>query len=91
MPVLRDPAVSVKDHAYHCYPRGNRLGQAIRTARYRLVRWTPTSGDARVDYELFDYQVDPLEKKNLADKHPEIVQSLLAKLESHPAPLSRRR
>ena len=37
VPVLRDPARPLRDHAYHCYPRDQRLGRAIRTERYRLV------------------------------------------------------
>jgi iduronate 2-sulfatase len=45
VPVLRDPAATVKDHIVHVYPRtapargGELLGRAVRTARYRLVEW----------------------------------------------------
>jgi len=35
VPVLKDPAVRVRDHAYHAYPR-KKLGRAIRTERYRF-------------------------------------------------------
>jgi iduronate 2-sulfatase len=39
VPILKDPAARVRDHAYHCFPRGDSLGRAIRTDRYRLVEW----------------------------------------------------
>ena len=84
VPILQNSVAAVKDHAYHCFPRGNRLGRAIRTDRYRLVEWKPWRGDAKTDYELFDYEVDPLEKRNLASDQPEIVEQLLVKLHSHP-------
>lgn len=48
-PVLHDPA-RVRGYAYHAYNRPNRIGQAIRTERYRLVRWTQERTGAR-DYE----------------------------------------
>ena len=38
VPVLKDPARRVRDHAYHAYPK-RKLGRAIRTERYRLVEW----------------------------------------------------
>src|SRR3546814_4264851 len=46
-PVLHDPATRVRGYAYHAYPRPGRLGQAIRTERYRLVRWTQEKTGAR--------------------------------------------
>src|SRR5690606_34897945 len=39
VPVLKNPEARVSDHAYHTYPRGSRIGRAIRTERYRLVEW----------------------------------------------------
>ncbi|MDZ7691179.1 MAG: sulfatase [Balneolaceae bacterium] len=39
VPVMINPQVRVSDHAYHAYPRGTRIGRAIRTDRYRLVEW----------------------------------------------------
>jgi iduronate 2-sulfatase len=92
LPVLKDPGASVKDHAYHVYPRnrsGTRiLGRAIRTSRYRLVEWKQI-GEAieTPDYELYDYLEDPLEKKNLALERPDIVSQLTAILARHPEPL----
>jgi iduronate 2-sulfatase len=83
--VLTNPAANVRDHAYHCFPRGKRLGRAIRTARYRLVEWKPWDADsAGIEYELYDYESDPLETTNLATAKPDIVAQLKRLLASHP-------
>ena len=65
-------------YAYHCYPKGNRLGRAIRTQRYRLVEWRAIGEQGGQDYELYDYQTDPLERKNLAMERPQVVERLAA-------------
>jgi hypothetical protein len=57
-PALHDPAARVRGYAYHAYPRPGRIGQAIRTERYRLVRWTQEQTGAR-DYELYDHRRRP--------------------------------
>lgn len=48
-------------------------GYSIRDKRYRLVQWTkgfksylPFDSSVVIDYELYDYETDPLETKNLA-------------------------
>lgn len=93
VPILTDGKASVKDHAYHCFPKGgrNRLGRAIRTKRYRLVEWKRMGNDSNenesgVVYELYDYVDDPLETKNLIDDRPEVVKRLQKLLATHPAP-----
>ncbi len=90
VPVLKDPDARIRDHAYHAYPRRggvNRIGQAIRTGRYRLVRWLPAEeGAAPVDLELYDYREDPLETENLAESRPEVVKEMLEILDRHPLP-----
>ena len=85
--VLEDPNRPGRESVIHVYPRGNRLGRAIRTQRYRLVEWKPFSDESgQAEYELYDYQIDPLETKNLASTEPEVVSSLVRILAEHPAP-----
>lgn len=76
-PIMDDPEASVKAFAVSQYPRGGgnkqRMGYAFRTERYRLVQWIMFDMDAgeaegeRLATELYDYEKDPLETKNLAD------------------------
>ena len=97
VPVLRDPEKRIRDHAYHAFPRPRRgeqvIGRAIRTERYRLVEWKkPGAAPDTADLELYDYQTDPGETKNLAATQPEVVAKLRAILARHPeAKIMRRR
>jgi iduronate 2-sulfatase len=89
VPVLRDPSVRVRDHACHAYPRQRRgepvMGRAIRTERHRLVEWRKPGASAdTADLELYDYETDPGETRNLAASQPGIVASLRAILAKHP-------
>jgi iduronate 2-sulfatase len=85
VPVLRDPDTRIRDHAFHAYPKGRILGRAIRTARYRMVEWKPIGGSQdKAEYELYDYQSDPLETRNLADELPEVLKLHKAILATHP-------
>jgi iduronate 2-sulfatase len=87
-PVLRDPAARVRDCATHCYPRGERIGRAIRTERYRLVEWkVPGAPADTADYELYDYETTPDESVNIAAEQPQVVADLLAKLARQPEAL----
>jgi Cu+-exporting ATPase len=91
VPVLRDPSRSIRDHAYHCFPRGDRLGRAVRTERYRMVewkRWGAPAGEA--EYELYDYVDDPLERKNLAGERAEVLTELKVRLAKHPEAVAAR-
>lgn len=93
VPVLRDPAARVRDHAYHAFPRQREgkpvIGRAIRTKRYRLVEWKkPGAAPDTADLELYDYQDDPLETHNLAETKPEVVAELRAILNRHPEAVS---
>ncbi|QDT06320.1 Choline-sulfatase [Rubripirellula lacrimiformis] len=83
VPVLKQPQARVRDHAYHAYPKRT-LGRAIRTDRYRLVQWkNADAADDTAEYELYDYQNDPVESKNLAAEQPELVSRLTAILNQH--------
>lgn len=85
VPVLQDPAQRIRDHAYHAFPRGRKLGRAIRTERYRLVQWEG-EGQSDIELELYDYQTDPLERQNLATQQPQIVEQLQRILACYPKP-----
>ncbi len=83
--VLRNPSKLVRNHAYHCYPRGQQIGRAIRTDRYRLIEWKkPGASEESAVFELYDYLQDPAETRNLASARPEAVVKLKAILASHP-------
>ena len=83
--ILNGETNSIRDHAYHCFPRGKRLGRAIRTERYRLVEWKEIgAAKETAEYELYDYQTDPAETENVAAQQPSIVKNLAAMLATHP-------
>lgn len=88
VPVLKDPAHRVRDHAYHAYPK-QKLGRAIRTERYRLVEWKSAGGDEAAEYELYDYQTDPLETRNLAASQSDLVAKLTKTLAQYGEPINR--
>jgi iduronate 2-sulfatase len=97
VPVLQKPGSKVKDHVYHAFPRprpgrGDWLGRAIRTERYRFVEWLPADGSkAEPDYELYDYIADPGERENVASAQPAVLAELKQILAAHPAPALRAR
>lgn len=84
--VLADPAASTRDHVIHVYPRQQGLiGRAIRTARHRLVEWKKPGAPAEsAILELYDYQSDPAETKNLAAEQPKVIAELRQLLATHP-------
>jgi iduronate 2-sulfatase len=88
VPILKSADARVRDHAYHVYPK-QKLGRAIRTERYRLVQWKGIGESSEsAEYELYDYQTDPLETKNLAAEHPEVASDLRKKLAAYPDPVA---
>ncbi|MFN7140449.1 MAG: sulfatase, partial [Limisphaerales bacterium] len=83
--VMRSPKSSVKEHVLHAYPRGKRIGRALRTERYRLVEWKPAGAPAEeAEYEVYDYKLDPEETKNLAAEQPKTVEKLRKLLARYP-------
>jgi len=85
--VVRDGVSTARDFVTHVYPRGSRLGRAIRDQRFRLVEWNEvgdTLGAAEI--ELYDYQTDPLETRNIAADHPEIVAAKMKQLQQQAPP-----
>ncbi|SMD33848.1 Arylsulfatase A [Reichenbachiella faecimaris] len=70
--IVSGDQASVKAFAISQYPRGQRMGYAIRNDRYRYVEWYEGDFTDRISHdeskvvarELYDYQQDPLETKN---------------------------
>jgi len=60
------------------------MGYTIRTDRYRLVAWKDTAQpDAQpIFVELFDHEKDPEETINIAKQKPDLVNRLLAQVNS---------
>jgi iduronate 2-sulfatase len=74
-----------KTHVIHVYPRGDKLGRAIRTGSYRMVEWkVPGADPETAEFELYDYVADPLETKNIADSNPEILLGMKEILAKYP-------
>ena len=69
----------------HVYPRGENIGRAVRDERYRLVEWKKAGAPAAsAVVELYDYQTDPLETRNVAAEQPEVVSLLRSRLAQLP-------
>lgn len=60
------------------------MGYAMRTDRYRVVVWrdVATADADPVFVELYDHQTDPNETVNVAEKNPNLVTKLLARLDA---------
>ncbi|HYE21470.1 MAG TPA: sulfatase-like hydrolase/transferase [Tepidisphaeraceae bacterium] len=76
-PGLKSGKPAGRDSVTHVYPRSERIGRAVRTERYRLVEWKrPGEPAEKAELELYDYQTDPHETKNLAGEQSEVVAKL---------------
>lgn len=83
--VLKDPQARVRGYAYHAYPRGGRMGRAIRTDQYRLVEWKAIGADDdTAEFELYDYVESSVEYRNIADETPAVVDRLRGILSEQP-------
>ncbi|MDB6153652.1 MAG: betC 7 [Chthoniobacteraceae bacterium] len=77
VPALHDLTQGAKDYILHTFPRGERIGRALRTTQYRLVEWkVPGAPADRAEIELYDYENDPGETKNAAASQPDVVARL---------------
>jgi iduronate 2-sulfatase len=73
----------------HCFPK-HKLGRAIRTERHRLAEWKQLGALADTAVlELYDYQEDPAETKNLAAERPAVVKEMREILARHPEAVER--
>ena len=87
-PTIQDKNQLTREFAISQFPRGQRMGYALRNERYRLVAWFNTSGDGAKPgdpihaTELYDYTEDPLEQKNLSNdpQYKPVVTQLSNKL-----------
>ncbi len=68
VPLLDDPKRSWKRAAFSHYPRGNAMGNSIRTKRYRYTEWRNRKNNELVAQELYDHTNDPQENVNVAGK-----------------------
>ena len=70
---LQKPDTKVKDYAVSQFPRGPRMGYSIRTEKFRYTVWVSWKDKVLdtnkvIAQELYDYDKDPLETVNVADK-----------------------
>lgn len=81
--LLDDPTLPWKKSAISEYPKGGKLGTAMRTDRYRYVEWHDKSGRL-ADRELYDHQTDPQENQNIAGRteNTALIESLAAALQA---------
>ena len=78
--MLEDPSAPGKEGAYSTHGGGRGFrGHALRTGRYRLVRWINRRGEVGL-VELYDRQNDPGENVNVAGQHPDVVAELTQRL-----------
>lgn len=75
VPMLRDATAEGKEVVYTVVTRGDKLGKAIRTGRWRYTRWP--GGE-----ELYDLKNDPTEQTNLveAEQHSATIETMRAHL-----------
>ena len=89
VPLLQNKTEKIKDFALSQFPRGDKMGYALRNERYRYIIWVKNNftsdqhfDDSLIaDEELYDYEKDPLETKNVAylDEYSKVKADLQSK------------
>ena len=62
-------------------PPRDTVSYAILSGGWKLIRNVKRHGD-RAEFELYDHRLDPLDQKDLASAHPEIIRKLAQDLEA---------
>ena len=79
----------IRGHAFHAYPKA-KMGRSIRTRRFRLVDWKkPGADSSTAEYELYDYEADPNETRNLKSNMLGEFEKLKAILATYPEAVSK--
>lgn len=89
-PLLKNPSARWAKPAFTFIRRDKVLGASVRTERYRYTEWDT----GRRGAELYDYQTDPSENRNLArdPRHAGTVRdmkALFAQVKNYPSTLER--
>ncbi|MCG9127704.1 sulfatase-like hydrolase/transferase [Candidatus Poribacteria bacterium] len=79
LPVIDNPTQQWKSGAFSQYRRGDIDGLSIRTYRYRYTEW---GNNGENGIELYDYEIDPEETKNIVNysENIELVATLREQL-----------
>lgn len=80
LPALAGTPMAATGSLYWEMHGDNHSAQAVRDGRWKAVRWQPGGFDADRPIELYDLDVDPGEKRDIAADHPEVVARMKRKL-----------
>ena len=87
LPVLKDPAATVKQAAYTQHPRPayykgapEAMGYSMRTADVRYTEWRNWKTGRIIARELYDHQKDPSENLNVASGQRKVVKRMSSRL-----------
>ncbi len=80
-PLLDEPDQPWKTAAFSQYPRGEVMGYAMRTDRYRYIEWRDRRTSQTRARELYDHATDARENANIIDKvDPAVAEALCQQL-----------
>jgi len=77
-PLLKDPHQPWDKVAFTVERRPKVLGRSVRNERYRYTEWD----EGKQGTELYDYEIDPTEDRNLAtdSKHQQVIADMKRQL-----------